>query len=405
MKSPLIICCLALLAGCNLFTSSEVPDAGTKDAATANDTATSEDATTPGDVATQPDVASPDVSPDVAPDVSPDGASCVAETDAELCAASAATCGEPIAVGDATRTEFQAEAGAAAACGTSGDFLNLCNSSGTTSAMFDATADGDFLIEIVARASLFGELPAMLEVSIDDVVVVVLPIQEIVPEGEVFSAKQFIPAGAHTLKLRFANDDVFNGADRNIYVDSYAVTGPLPPLTDRCGDVRAVDCGACGANETCGLAMTGVCACPCPLADGTCASAGPHPTLQCLECTEVGWQGVSGGCSDGNACTNDSCDPGAGMCVGTAITCQRGECEVGTCSGGSCQYAPVSGDACGLGGVCMAGTCGCADGVVTETSCTDNNDNDCDGLLNCADPDCDGLSCQGGKTCTAGLCQ
>jgi hypothetical protein len=42
---------------------------------------------------------------------------------------------------------------------------------------------------------------------------------------------------------------------------------------------------------------------------------------------------------------------------------------------------------------------------VPDERCDNLGDDDGDGLVNCADPDCDGRSCGQGVTCTAGACQ
>jgi hypothetical protein len=48
---------------------------------------------------------------------------------------------------------------------------------------------------------------------------------------------------------------------------------------------------------------------------------------------------------------------------------------------------------CGLGEACRAGVCGPCPGGARETDCTDGQDNDCDGAVDCADSDCAGASC------------
>ena len=60
---------------------------------------------------------------------------------------------------------------------------------------------------------------------------------------------------------------------------------------------------------------------------------------------------------------------------------------------------------CGaMGETCDAmGACSCPGGT-TETMCGDMTDNDCDGLIDCADTDCDGLGCGMGRVCAMDAC-
>jgi hypothetical protein len=59
---------------------------------------------------------------------------------------------------------------------------------------------------------------------------------------------------------------------------------------------------------------------------------------------------------------------------------------------GACNHA------CASGQVCQQGTCA----KPTETDCSDGIDNDGNGLTDCADPSCEGLSCGTGCGCHAG---
>jgi hypothetical protein len=59
-----------------------------------------------------------------------------------------------------------------------------------------------------------------------------------------------------------------------------------------------------------------------------------------------------------------------------------------------CAVAACNGLACGANGrVCRTSTCVCPGGQAKETTCGDGTDNDCDGLTDCADPDCARLQC------------
>ena len=107
-------------------------------------------------------------------------------------------------------------------------------------------------------------------------------------------------------------------------------------------------------------------------------------------------------CDDGNLCTDDACDPGAG-CVyaNNDLPCSDGsKCTTDDiCSGGSCTPgAPLN---CQDGGLCTTTTCDPAVGCVTTPvapccgnniveggeNCDDGNNNDGDGCAaNCVNP-------------------
>ena len=55
------------------------------------------------------------------------------------------------------------------------------------------------------------------------------------------------------------------------------------------------------------------------------------------------------------------------------------DCSLAACDGASCDA---------MGRVCRSLTCTCPGGQTRETACGDGADNDCDGLRDCADPDC-----------------
>ena len=148
---------------------------------------------------------------------------------------------------------------------------------------------------------------------------------------------------------------------------------------------------------------------------------------------------VTTGCNDGNVCTGgDACE--AGICTGTDIPdCCRDEsdcddaewCTDDRCDQNNvCAYSPVDcsiqNDACWVGScdslasMCVAALVSCDDlNVCTEDlcdsvtgcynppttnppepgielTCGDGVDNDCDGFVDGADPDCAGLPCNGG---------
>ena len=74
-----------------------------------------------------------------------------------------------------------------------------------------------------------------------------------------------------------------------------------------------------------------------------------------------------------------------------------------TCEAGECGWSCVAGweDADGD----EANGCECSFSGANETLCSDDADNDCDGLVDCADGDCDGVSCgEHGLICDSGAC-
>jgi hypothetical protein len=73
-----------------------------------------------------------------------------------------------------------------------------------------------------------------------------------------------------------------------------------------------------------------------------------------------------------------------------------------------CEEAACDGQSCGTNGrTCLGTVCTCfLDGGVTEpaeVSCNDGRDNDCDALVDCADPSCANASCGTGCMCTGGV--
>ncbi len=235
----------------------------------------------------------------------------------------------------------------------------------------------------------------------------------------------------------FEDDDLCNGT---LYCDK----GKLP---FSCAVVpgSVVECpDASGSDAPCLKPM-------CTPATGQCSLVPHHEGFSCddLDACTLGDQCIGGkcvpgkplACNDGNLCTMDSCDPGAGCKFDSAVgPCDDGnECTTGdSCAGGECaftgfldcddgnactddscvpgqgclhklnQAACDDGDLCTTGDHCHLGGC-IGSGALT---CTDGNpctDDSCKPLTGCAfTPNqavCDdGNSCTFGDHCSKGWC-
>lgn len=114
-------------------------------------------------------------------------------------------------------------------------------------------------------------------------------------------------------------------------------------------------------------------------------------------------------CSDGAACTvGERCV--ASVCGGGGPeTCagSNNECHLapGTCdeTKGGCIFAARTNQPCANGGACRED--GACIPPTAEANCADGVDEDLDGAIDCADPDCDAQPCDDGQVCTGdGVC-
>lgn len=93
-----------------------------------------------------------------------------------------------------------------------------------------------------------------------------------------------------------------------------------------------------------------------------------------------------GGCD--RSCASDR------DCRGGACRCPDGHSEcLGTCVNADTDpsHCGICGRACAADEICSRGSCVCAGGS-RESECNDTKDNDCDGRIDCGDPDCVGVT-------------
>ena len=164
-------------------------------------------------------------------------------------------------------------------------------------------------------------------------------------------------------------------------------------------------------------------------ANDTCTVVADPISVQCI--------GQNITCTDGNTCTDDTCDTQTGcvftpndnntclvdpddpckggfcwggMCEGDILHCDDMEpCSEGECDGGTCMYQPVlqgepcdDGDSCTENDVCLNGQC-----VGTPRTCDDQNectDDSCDTLLGCIHQANNNNTCTDGNLCTDDQC-
>ena len=155
----------------------------------------------------------------------------------------------------------------------------------------------------------------------------------------------------------------------------------------RCEDPR-VQCGSKCVNVLTDSLNCGQCGDVCMggdyCNDGSCTRTCPSGTVACgSSCVDLATDTEHCGSCD-NACASDR------ECRGGSCNCQQGNIE---CSG-SCIDPNSDPNNCGICSrtceadeICNSGSCGCAGGT-RETDCLDGQDNDCDDLIDCADPDC-----------------
>jgi hypothetical protein len=160
--------------------------------------------------------------------------------------------------------------------------------------------------------------------------------------------------------------------------------GQVDESFDLMGDVA--NCGVCGrACATGQVCLAGSCLTP---SESNCSDGIDNDMNGQTDCAD-------------RACNLSSCGPG---CQCQALQKAERNCNDGIDNDGDlktdCEDDNCAGAGCGDGG------CVCQGNRRTETDCRDSADNDGDGLSDCQDPDCNGQVCTMGTTfrCTGGSC-
>jgi len=240
------------------------------------------------------------------------------------------------------------------------------------------------------------------------------------------------------------NVDDGTGCDDGLYctVDDVCTGGNCTGADRDCADANVCTADSCNevSNECVNVAV----------ADGTACDDGEFCTVG-----ETCTAGICGGgaprnCSDGNGCTDDSCDEDGDICINANVTdgtlCDDGAfctvdefCTSGTCGGGNprdcgdgnectsdvcnetndvCEHPAVAdgetcddGEYCSTGDQCVAGACvgsgarDCSDDNPCTTDTCDEVGNACVNTPLSDGTACDdGEFCNVGEVCTAGIC-
>ena len=180
-----------------------------------------------------------------------------------------------------------------------------------------------------------------------------------------------VAPGTRYVRVSLLDDRGDAVADRTSIVD---VRGRVAMITVISRACRGVECPIPGGDPSLTTCVGGRCETPActPLTPEACAET---PTA----CVGHGDCVTSVGCARG-FCAGSEC-----FILGDHTRCASDEwCDPGV---GCVPRAGIMRDG---GPMCPA----------TETSCADGDDDDCDGLTDCADPDCVGVACDDGSACT-----
>ncbi len=193
-----------------------------------------------------------------------------------------------------------------------------------------------------------------------------------------------------------------------------------------CNDMRDNDCDGqfdC-ADSTCSGRTCGANGRTCSGTSCTCGGNGGTAQTNeslCADTRDNDCDGLTD-CAD-SQCAGQTCGANGRSCSGTTCACSGNGGTAQTneslcsdtrdndCDGlTDCADSQCAGQTCGANGRSCSGTsCACSGNGGTaqtnESLCSDARDNDCDGLVDCADSQCAGLGCgANGRTCSGTSC-
>jgi len=172
-------------------------------------------------------------------------------------------------------------------------------------------------------------------------------------------------------------------------------TGTCEPPEELCGtrcvntDNDGRNCGSCDFECAAGsFCSAGMCSRTCPSGTVACGGSCADLATDTNHCGDCG-----NACADDEACRGGSCTcpEGYTLCGDVCVNPDSDPAHCGVCD-----------RTCDDSQICNLGTCTCAMGA-RESECNDMLDDDCDGMIDCADSDCVGAtrSCMG--MCGAGI--
>jgi hypothetical protein len=161
---------------------------------------------------------------------------------------------------------------------------------------------------------------------------------------------------------------------------------------DMCGAGLMCDAETC--RPSCGRQGQACCP-PADCAEGRCEG----DSCTCTPAETACGDPFDDDCDGNLNCEDADCD---GEPCGPGMTCESGECRMPSC--GLVGQPCCAGEMCLNGATCTSGVCSC--GETDESSCTmGSGDEDCDGLVDCADsPECDLRPCDADAVCWGMTC-